>query len=96
MRYYEVLPECKAELEEFKRRPNRIGTLYLLIQLMLRTPADEAKMIDEHLTYISEILALTECRNAATSTTKLCVSKKSRNAKNSTKTKWNAGPQVPE
>ena len=56
MRYYEVLPECKAELEELKDIQDELATLYLIIQLMLRTPADEARMIDEHLTYINEIL----------------------------------------
>ena len=56
MRYYEVLPECQAELEELKDIQDELGTIYLIIQLMLRTPADEAKMIDEHLTYINEIL----------------------------------------
>jgi hypothetical protein len=56
MRYYEVLPECKAELEDLKAIQTELGTIYLLIQLMLRTPADEARMIDEHLTYINEIL----------------------------------------
>ncbi len=57
MRYYEVLPECKAELEDLKDIQAELGTIYLLIQLMLRTPADESRMIDEHLTYINEILA---------------------------------------
>ncbi len=56
MRYYEVLPECKAELEDLRAIQTELGTIYLVIQLMLRTPADEAKMIDEHLTYINEIL----------------------------------------
>jgi hypothetical protein len=57
LRYYEVLPECKAELEDLKAIQTELGTIYLVIQLMLRTPADEAKMIDEHLTYINEILS---------------------------------------
>ena len=56
MRYYEVLPDCKAELEDLKAIQIELQTIYLLIQLMLRTPADEAKMVDEHLTYINEIL----------------------------------------
>ena len=56
IRYYEVLPECKAELEDLHAIQTELGTIYLLIQLMLRTPADESKMIDEHLTYINEIL----------------------------------------
>ncbi len=56
MRYYEVLPECKSELEDLKDIQTELGTIYLLIQLMLRTPADESKMIDEHLTYVNEII----------------------------------------
>jgi hypothetical protein len=57
MRYYEVLPECKAELEDLQDIQAELGTIYLIIQLMLRTPADESRMIDEHLTYINEILS---------------------------------------
>jgi hypothetical protein len=57
IRYYEVLPECQAELEELRDIQAELSTIYLVIQLMLRTPADESKMIDEHLTYLSEILA---------------------------------------
>jgi hypothetical protein len=56
MRYYEVLPECKVELEDLKAIQVELGTIYLIIQLMLRTPADESRMIDEHLTYVNEIL----------------------------------------
>jgi hypothetical protein len=56
IRYYEVLPECTAELEDLYAIQKELGTIYLVIQLMLRTPADEARMIDEHLTYINEIL----------------------------------------
>lgn len=57
IRYYEVLPECKTELEDLKDIRAELGTIYLVIQLMLRTPSDESKMIDEHLTYINEILS---------------------------------------
>jgi hypothetical protein len=57
IRYYEVLPECQAELQELHDIQDELGILYLIIQLMLRTPTDEVKMIDEHLTYISEILS---------------------------------------
>lgn len=57
IRYYEVLPECKSELEELKDIQTELATIYLIIQLMLRTPSDEAKMVDEHLTYINEILS---------------------------------------
>jgi hypothetical protein len=57
VRYYEALPECQAELQELHDIQEELSTIYLIIQLMLRTPQDEAKMIDEHLTYVSEILA---------------------------------------
>jgi hypothetical protein len=56
VRYYEVLPDSQLELEDLHNIQAELGTLYLLIQLMLRTPADESKMIDEHLTYVNEIL----------------------------------------
>jgi hypothetical protein len=57
IRYYEVLPECKAELQELHDVQEELSILYLVIQLMLRTPSDEVKMIDEHLTYLNEILS---------------------------------------
>ncbi len=57
IRYYEVLPECQVELDELRDIHAELGTIYLLVQLMLRSPSDESKMIDEHLTYISEILS---------------------------------------
>jgi hypothetical protein len=56
IRYYEVLPECTNELDDLRVIQSELATIYLVIQLMLRTPVDEAKMIDEHLTYINEIL----------------------------------------
>jgi hypothetical protein len=56
--YYSVLPESEAELDDLKNIQAELGTVYLLIQLMLRTPFDESRMIDEHLTYINEILSL--------------------------------------
>jgi len=57
IRYYEAMPECAGELEELRDIQAELGTIYLMIQLMLRTPSDESKMIDEHLTYVNEILA---------------------------------------
>jgi hypothetical protein len=57
IRYYEAMPECAAELEELRDIQAELGTVYLMIQLMLRIPTDESKMIDEHLTYVNEILA---------------------------------------
>ena len=56
IRYYEVLPESKAELEELKNIQSELATLYLLVQLVLRTPLDEAKIIDEYLAYLNEII----------------------------------------
>ncbi len=57
IRYYEVLPESQNELNDLRDIQAELSTVYLIIQLMLRTPADEAKMIDEHVTFINEILA---------------------------------------
>jgi hypothetical protein len=57
IRYYEVLPESEAEMKELKDIQSELATIYLLVQLMLRTPLDEAKIIDEHLTYLNGIKA---------------------------------------
>jgi hypothetical protein len=57
IRYYEVLPESEAEMKELKEIQSELSTIYLLVQLMLRSPQDEAKIIDEHLTYINGIKA---------------------------------------
>jgi hypothetical protein len=56
IRYYEVLPESEAELKELKSIQSELATLYLIVQLMLRTPFDEAKIIDEYLAYLTEII----------------------------------------
>jgi hypothetical protein len=56
IRYYQVLPESQNELNDLRDIQAELSTLYLIIQLMLRTPADESKMIDEHVTYINEIV----------------------------------------
>jgi hypothetical protein len=56
IRYYEALPESKAELEELKNIQSELETLYLIVQLMLRTPVDETKIIDEYVAYLSEII----------------------------------------
>jgi hypothetical protein len=53
--YYETLPESENELQTLRNIRAELNTLYLLVQLMLRTPSDEVKMIDEHLTYLNEI-----------------------------------------
>ncbi len=56
--FYEVLPESEAELAELRNIRSELSTLYLMMQLMLRTPSDEAKMIDEHLTYVNEVKSI--------------------------------------
>jgi hypothetical protein len=56
IRYYKVLPECQCQLEDLEDIQWELSTIYLVIQLMLRTPFDESKMIDDHLAYINEIL----------------------------------------
>jgi hypothetical protein len=57
LRYYQALPESKNELEELQDVQTELNMIYLIIQLMLRTPTDESKMIDEHLIYINDVLA---------------------------------------
>ena len=56
--FYEVLPESEAELAELRNIRSELSTLYLMMQLMLRTPSDETKMIDEHLTYVNEVKSI--------------------------------------
>ena len=57
VRYYEVMPECTCEQNDLKDIQSELATIYLLVQLMLRTPQDEAKMIEEHLAYVNGIIA---------------------------------------
>jgi hypothetical protein len=56
IRYYEVLPESEAELKELQAAQSELATIYLVVQLMLRTPLDEAKLIEEYITYINGII----------------------------------------
>jgi hypothetical protein len=56
VRYYGVIPDSEEVSKELKSTRTELTTLYHLVQLMLRTPADEAKMIDEHLTYLSGMM----------------------------------------
>jgi hypothetical protein len=53
--FYELLPESEAELIDLRNIRAELSTLYLMMQLMLRTPTDEIKMVDEHLTYVNEV-----------------------------------------
>jgi hypothetical protein len=41
--YYETLPESENELRQLHEIRGELQTLYLVVQLMLRTPQDEAK-----------------------------------------------------
>jgi hypothetical protein len=56
IRYYEVLPESEAELKELQTTQSELATIYLVVQLMLRTPSDEAKLIEEYITYLNGII----------------------------------------
>jgi hypothetical protein len=57
MRYYEALPESEGAMNELIDIQAELSTIYLIIQLMLRTPDDEIKMIDEHLAYVNGIIS---------------------------------------
>ena len=56
VRYYDVMPECTCEQSELKDIQSELATIYLLVQLMLRAPSDEIKMIEEHLAYVNGII----------------------------------------
>jgi hypothetical protein len=56
VRYYDVIPECTCEQNDLKDIQSELATIYLLVQLMLRSPQDEAKMIEEHLAYVNGII----------------------------------------
>jgi hypothetical protein len=55
IKYYEGLPESDYELTDLENIRSQLSTLYLVVQLMLRPASDEAKMIEEHLSYIYEV-----------------------------------------
>jgi hypothetical protein len=55
--YYEGLPESQNELEDLRDIQSELATIYLLVQMILRTPQDESRMIDEHVTYINGIMS---------------------------------------
>jgi hypothetical protein len=57
IKYYEGLPDSETELKDLKNIQAQLATLYLVVQLTLRTPSDEAKMIDDHLSYINEVMS---------------------------------------
>ena len=45
-----------CEQNDLKDIQSELATIYLLVQLMLRSPQDEAKMIEEHLAYVNGIV----------------------------------------
>ena len=55
--YCAVLPEAEEDQKALKEIQSELATIYLAIQLMLRTPSDEAKMIEEHVAYLNEIVS---------------------------------------
>ncbi|MCJ7613412.1 hypothetical protein MUO71_01410 [Candidatus Bathyarchaeota archaeon] len=55
IKYYEGIPESDSELKDLEDIRSQLATLYLVVQLMLRKPSDESKMIEEHLNYIHEV-----------------------------------------
>jgi hypothetical protein len=56
VRFYDVMPECSCEQNDLKDIQSELATIYLLVQLMLRSPQDEAKMAEEHLAYVNGIV----------------------------------------
>jgi hypothetical protein len=56
IRRYEILPQEELEPTNFQDIKAELTTLYHLLQLMVKTPSDEVKMIDEHLTYLQAVI----------------------------------------
>jgi hypothetical protein len=56
IRRYDILPQDELQPINFQWIKSELTTLYHLLQLMVKTPQDEVKMIDEHLTYLQAII----------------------------------------
>ncbi|MCW3992513.1 MAG: hypothetical protein NWE79_07370, partial [Candidatus Bathyarchaeota archaeon] len=56
IRRYEILPQEELEPTNFQDIKAELTTLYHLLQLLVKTPSDEVKMIDEHLTYLQAVI----------------------------------------
>ncbi len=56
IRRYEILPQEELEPTNFQDIKAELTTIYHLLQLMVKTPSDEVKMIDEHLTYLQAVI----------------------------------------
>ena len=56
IRRYDILPQDELQPINFQEIKSELTTLYHLLQLMVKTPSDEVKMIDEHITYLQALL----------------------------------------
>jgi len=56
IRRYDILPQEELQPINFQEIKSELTTLYHLLQLMVKTPQDEVKMIDEHLTYLQALI----------------------------------------
>lgn len=57
IRRYEILQESEEASRRLQDNKTELTTIYHLLQLMMRTPSEEVKMIDEHLTYLHGMIA---------------------------------------
>jgi hypothetical protein len=65
IRRYEILPQDELQPINFKDIKAELTTLYHLLQLMIKPPSDEVKMIDEHLTYLQATIGKFRSRREA-------------------------------
>ncbi|MGD2201734.1 MAG: tubulin-like doman-containing protein [Candidatus Bathyarchaeota archaeon] len=56
IRRYDILPQEELQPTNFQEIKSELTTLYHVLQLMVNTPQDEVKMIDEHLTYLQALI----------------------------------------
>jgi len=57
IKFYNAIPESESIIKEMKETRSELNTIYHVLQLMLRTPSDEAKMIDEHLIFLHGVIS---------------------------------------
>lgn len=65
MRRYEILPREEEPPVNLKDIKAELATLYHILQLMIKSPSDEVKMIEEHLTFLQAILGRFRSRKEA-------------------------------
>jgi hypothetical protein len=66
IRRYDILPKDELQPINFQEIKSELTTLYHLLQLMVKTPQDEVKMIDEHLTYLQALIGKFRSKREAT------------------------------